>query len=359
MSRSSTTTPESICAICYLEMNVSTTGKCLLSCGHDFHLGCITQWFLSSSGSGIVSETCPTCRAEPSVFEKIQKKHGLQEHDHEFEQFESISSMSVATDDDVDDMEQEQGQEQEQEQGQEQGHGQTSDNYITGFTRLMKAISNNDLEKLQECLDNGDDIEARDSDGDTALVYALLHHNNEAVSRLIHAGANIYVLTGLLGLAQTPTPTPTPTPIQIQINQVLLVACLYDIPDLITEALNRGADPNYAHPRTGATPLMIAVNSRCSRKTIRLLISNGASVYCIDKNGWNVFMWLAKDSKLMSELLARVNPIIRPRRHSIDSARKIQALWRGYTCRKSFSGFLTISCLSGIGRSLENELIVV
>ena len=42
------------CPICYESIN-QTTGCCVLSCSHSFHIKCLTKWTTDAS-------TCPMCR---------------------------------------------------------------------------------------------------------------------------------------------------------------------------------------------------------------------------------------------------------------------------------------------------------
>ena len=64
------------CPICYEVIEVPTTGRAELSCGHAFHIRCIADWFATAN-----LNTCPMCRKEalslevPSV--KAQEEPAL------------------------------------------------------------------------------------------------------------------------------------------------------------------------------------------------------------------------------------------------------------------------------------------
>lgn len=56
---------------------------------------------------------------------------------------------------------------------------------------IIDAVKNSNLEKLQDLLNKGIEIDARDSDQRTALMWATYENNLEAAKLLIKAGANV------------------------------------------------------------------------------------------------------------------------------------------------------------------------
>ena len=56
---------ENDCPICY-ESITQTTGCCILSCSHSFHIKCLTQWTSDAS-------TCPMCRHSLTEIEMVPK----------------------------------------------------------------------------------------------------------------------------------------------------------------------------------------------------------------------------------------------------------------------------------------------
>jgi len=56
---------ENDCPICYESIN-QTTGFCVLSCSHSFHIKCLTQWTSDAS-------TCPMCRHALTDIELVPK----------------------------------------------------------------------------------------------------------------------------------------------------------------------------------------------------------------------------------------------------------------------------------------------
>lgn len=51
------------CSICF-DAIAASTGSATLSCGHQYHLGCIARWLMTN-------ESCPYCRHSPTEHERI------------------------------------------------------------------------------------------------------------------------------------------------------------------------------------------------------------------------------------------------------------------------------------------------
>ena len=60
-----------------------------------------------------------------------------------------------------------------------------------GYTALIDASKNGDLEKVKLLIENGADIEAKDNNGDTALILASYYRYLEIIQYLVEKGANI------------------------------------------------------------------------------------------------------------------------------------------------------------------------
>ena len=56
LSRQADTT----CSICFEE--ITSDARELVGCGHSFHGGCVSQWFVRCAQHGDGSATCPLCR---------------------------------------------------------------------------------------------------------------------------------------------------------------------------------------------------------------------------------------------------------------------------------------------------------
>ena len=64
------------------------TGSAQLSCGHQFHLGCIGRWILKT-------ETCPMCRHEMGDHEKIAEDEASASDDEDFYESEDEQQSSL------------------------------------------------------------------------------------------------------------------------------------------------------------------------------------------------------------------------------------------------------------------------
>jgi TonB family protein len=100
-----------------------------------------------------------------------------------------------------------------------------------GITPLMRAVRDGQSDEVKKLLKQGVDLEARDSWGWTALIYASVKGDERAVKALLDKGANV----------------------NAQSNQ-------------------------------GLTPLMAAARSQRD-KIVKLLIARGADIHARDKNG--------------------------------------------------------------------------
>lgn len=60
------------CPICYTNLDAAVTGKAELSCGHAFHLSCLSKWFHTKADS-----SCPMCRKNLSGLEDVHKPQAV------------------------------------------------------------------------------------------------------------------------------------------------------------------------------------------------------------------------------------------------------------------------------------------
>jgi len=58
---------------------------------------------------------------------------------------------------------------------------------------LIGAVRNIDLNKIEELINSGVDLNYQDSNGDTALIWAVANDNFVIVELLIDAGANLFL----------------------------------------------------------------------------------------------------------------------------------------------------------------------
>lgn len=124
-----------------------------------------------------------------------------------------------------------------------------------GVTELMRAARDGDRKYVKELLEQGADVNARESYGWTALTYAAAKGDAEIVKALIAKGADL----------NTKDSTSTPLFEAITYNNVSIVRLL----------IEKGVDINQQN-RSGATAMSIAVRSPQKNKIIELLKKAGA-----------------------------------------------------------------------------------
>ncbi len=208
------------CSICFGDISVAT-GRTILSCRHEFHLSCIVNWLRTGS------ECCPLCRTETGAIEKIQE-----------EEASSVSS------DEGDLLEAEHG-----------------------LTALMSAARDNEVDEIRHLVTvEGVDIDAKDSDGDSALSYAMINQKEEAAIELLRLGANPLTISRL-----APCYSGEESPCF-----ALHAACKFAFVPCVRRLLDSGQDPNCVLPN-GRPPLLTALESKTVPfETIQLLIARGA-----------------------------------------------------------------------------------
>ena len=135
-----------------------------------------------------------------------------------------------------------------------------------GATRLMRAIEDNDFEKMEELLPTAD-VNVRDKSGQTALFYAARHATEpKTVYRLIVAGADPFATdkqgnTALMTAAAQNTAVPVVMALasrpgnsleqrQQNLNNALMMAAKYNTAAVIKALLIANANPaGIAHGR--------------------------------------------------------------------------------------------------------------
>ena len=137
------------CAICHDDVTAET-GRSVMSCGHVFHIRCLTTWLQKPDGAA----NCPCCRKEPTELERLIP----------------VAAESEETDD----------------------------------TPLMQAIIKRDVAEarriIMSCTTDVDEIVhsyRATFSGHTALMYTIVHNQGKISSMLLTAGAS------LLGLGPT------------------------------------------------------------------------------------------------------------------------------------------------------------
>ena len=136
-----------------------------------------------------------------------------------------------------------------------------------GLTALMSAARDNEVDEIRHLVTvEGVDIDAKDSDGDSALSYAMINQKEEAATELLRLGANPLTISRL-------------APCYSGVESAcfaLHAACKFAFVPCVQWLLDGGLDPNCALPN-GRPPLMTALESKnVPFETIQLLIGRGA-----------------------------------------------------------------------------------
>lgn len=141
--------------------------------------------------------------------------------------------------------------------------------------RLVEAARNQDSKAVRALLDQKIDVNARSSDGSTALLW-LAHWNDiEAAQLLLAAGADANIANDL---GMTP----------------LSQACTNGNPVFVRSLLKSGANPN-TPIATGETPLMTCARTG-SADAVRMLIEYGAAINAKEpKENQTALMWAAEE----------------------------------------------------------------
>lgn len=271
------------CAICSDDIS-AVTGRTIMGCGHEFHTKCLVQWLQKPDGTG----SCPYCRKAPGEMERL-----------------------VCPQDEED------AEDEEDEEDELLG--------VSNITPLMRAARERNLDEVRNLLDAGADVDAKDSDGDTALQWA---EDDACRSFLMQRGADIHCIRTSCHPFDAPRNKHTALMAACEMDSILCVRALLDL----------DADPNYADPSTGITPLLETIRSEASPQILALLIEHGANIFHVDKMDMNAFLWMADvggDPETMSILLKAAGHQFHP--PTVARATKIQSAWRRFAVRRTYS----------------------
>ena len=157
-------------------------------------------------------------------------------------------------------------------------------------TALMIASRKGDRRMLTKLLAAGASVDARDDNGETALMAAVTSAAPaEIVKQLLRAGANINAMrfdnatalqlacsTNQTNLALALLAHGADHDIAISSGEnPLILACMYGMHDVVVALLDAGANPNYQDDE-GRSPLMIAVGSCHDLEIVKKLLKAGA-----------------------------------------------------------------------------------
>ena len=152
-------------------------------------------------------------------------------------------------------------------------------------TALLDAVRFDDAAAVERLVGGGADVNARQSDGATALSWAAMRSNTEIARTLLDAGADPD-LANELGVGP------------------LTLAIENGATDLVELLLERGADPSQAR-ENGETPLMTAARLG-QTDVVGKLLERGADPNAREsKFGQTALMWAAADAEAVRMMLAK------------------------------------------------------
>jgi ankyrin repeat protein len=133
---------------------------------------------------------------------------------------------------------------------------------------LLDAIADGGPERVQSLLERGADVNARDADGTTVLMHAVVTADVDLMKTLLDKGADPNAK-----------------------NTAGATALMWAVGDFskVRLLVERGADVN-ARARSGFTPLLIAANSEATAETIELLLKKGAKADAATNSGYSAVM---------------------------------------------------------------------
>lgn len=156
-----------------------------------------------------------------------------------------------------------------------------------GFTALLAAANANDLEMARLFIEQGVDVNAASTRGDTPLQFAAGAGNLALVKLLLAKGADVNAATtGAVMVKKGP----------VGLNRLtaLMYAAPYGSPELIKALLDAGAKVN-ARDIRDMTPLMLAVSSETQNpEVVRVLLAKGADVKAKSNMGETALEWAKK-----------------------------------------------------------------
>lgn len=372
------------CAICFSEVTAAT-GRTVMSCGHEYHMRCLFQWLQKPDGSG----NCPCCRHEPTEHERLvapsaddsDSEYSDDESETDMSSFTALMRAAYAGDAALVERLLATGG-----VGADGEGGRTEpvplavlleERDADGDTALIHAINGEHAQVVNMLIAAGANIDTRNEAGATPLIWAIQScESDEIPLDLLRHGADVTPVVEEEGYSALEFAAEYDMVNVLQailecgvghLGEALHIACACNSPLCAAALLEAGADPNYRLSGDsevgGMTPLMQCVSKAPHDGIVTALIQHGADVNATDNMGWNTLMWMtraddAPDPDIMASIQDAMSrwergadgrwrdvaqswgegdaapPPYRLAEHTRAAARKIQAIWRGWSTRR-------------------------
>lgn len=198
----------------------------------------------------------------------------------------------------------------------------------TNLSPLADAMQAKSLGRVRELIASGADINAKQSDGMTALHWACYHDDPQATAALIAAGANVdakndydipplYIgcQNGNVEIVKSLLKAGADAKVTIPGGETcLMVASRTGIPEVVKSLLDHGADPN-ARERKGQTAILWAA-AEGNGEVVDLLIDAGADYKTPLPSGFTPMTFAIREGQtdVVRRLLARAVDVNEPMR---------------------------------------------
>jgi ankyrin repeat protein len=187
-------------------------------------------------------------------------------------------------------------------------------NATAGFgadLRLIDAVKNLDLKSARALISQHVDVNAGESDGSTALHWAVQRNNAAMVDALLASGANVKAanrynvtplslacMNGNAGIIEILLKAGADANATSEEGQTaLMTAALNGRVDAVRVLISHGADVNAKEPIRGQTALMWAA-SEGNAGAAKLLLDSGADVKGKSKNGFTPFLFAVRNGHI-------------------------------------------------------------
>lgn len=184
---------------------------------------------------------------------------------------------------------------------------------------LADAMKRGDRQAVEALLKKGVPVDAQQSDGSTALLWAAHSNNISAVDLLLRAGAKPDIANAL-GVTPLSAACVNANPFMVSMlmlagananvalpsGETALMTCVRTgNVEAVTRLIAGGADVNVAEPWQGQTPLMWAAAHRHAL-VVEALLASGAKVAVASKGGFTPLHFAAREGALdAAKLLVR------------------------------------------------------